>query len=242
MRKKGFNVRSFGSGSQVKLPGPSPTVHNIYSFSTPYEEIYQDLVAKDKNLYTQNGLLNMLDRNRRVKPHPERFQEYKGLSDVIICCEELLMNTEMKHCHLVHIINIDIRDNHEEATCGALLFCHLCTLLEKSADLDNEIEEILSNFENICKRTILHTRRKTAILFALLDFETNLFATFISLLQHVDVGLALKCSSVTSVKFIQTRERMNECWEISFRNNVVKDNNNVFILLPLPNKNMKQSV
>ncbi|OUC48839.1 Ssu72-like protein [Trichinella nativa] len=201
LQKKGFNVRSFGSGSQVKLPGPSPTVHNIYSFSTPYEEIYQDLVAKDKNLYTQNGLLNMLDRNRRVKPHPERFQEYKGLSDVIICCEErvydqvyecnwfhrffefsvrenflknyvikvainveekfsvikILMNTEMKHCHLVHIINIDIRDNHEEATCGALLFCHLCTLLEKSADLDNEIEEILSNFENICKRTILHT-------------------------------------------------------------------------------------
>ncbi|KRZ96474.1 RNA polymerase II subunit A C-terminal domain phosphatase SSU72 [Trichinella sp. T8] len=183
LQKKGFNVRSFGSGSQVKLPGPSPTVHNIYSFSTPYKEIYQDLVAKDKNLYTQNGLLNMLDRNRRVKPHPERFQEYKGLSDVIICCEErvydqvyecnwfhrffefrctkasyiVLMNTEMKHCHLVHIINIDIRDNHEEATCGALLFCHLCTLLEKSADLDNEIEEILSNFENICKRTILHT-------------------------------------------------------------------------------------
>ncbi|KRY13356.1 RNA polymerase II subunit A C-terminal domain phosphatase SSU72 [Trichinella patagoniensis] len=69
----------------------------------------------------------------------------------------ILMNTEMKHCHLVHIINVDIRDNHEEATCGALLFCHLCTLLEKSADLDNEIEEILSNFENICKRTILHT-------------------------------------------------------------------------------------
>ncbi|KRZ70059.1 RNA polymerase II subunit A C-terminal domain phosphatase SSU72 [Trichinella papuae] len=157
LQKKGFNVRSFGSGSQVKLPGPSPTAHNIYSFSTPYEEIYKDLVAKDKNLYTQNGLLNMLDRNRRVKPHPERFQEYKGLSDVIICCEELLMNTEMEHCHLVHIINIDIRDNHEEATCGALLFCHLCTLLEKSADLDNEIEEILSNFENICKRTILHT-------------------------------------------------------------------------------------
>ncbi|KRZ66082.1 RNA polymerase II subunit A C-terminal domain phosphatase SSU72, partial [Trichinella papuae] len=79
LQKKGFNVRSFGSGSLVKLPGPSPTVHNIYSFSTPYEEIYKDLVAKDKNLYTQNGLLNMLDRNRRVKPHPERFQEYKGL-------------------------------------------------------------------------------------------------------------------------------------------------------------------
>ncbi|KRZ75637.1 RNA polymerase II subunit A C-terminal domain phosphatase SSU72 [Trichinella papuae] len=100
MRKKGFNVRSFGSGSQVKLPGPSPTAHNIYSFSTPYEEIYKDLVAKDKNLYTQNGLLNMLDRNRRVKPHPERFQEYKGLSDVIICCEERVYD-QVYECYVL---------------------------------------------------------------------------------------------------------------------------------------------
>ncbi|KAL1234917.1 RNA polymerase II subunit [Trichinella pseudospiralis] len=164
LMKKGFNVRSFGSGDVVRLPGPSPTVHNIYSFSTPYEEIYKDLVAKDKNLYTCNGLLNMLDRNRRVKPHPERFQEYKGLSDVIICCEErvygevyeFLMNAQIEHCHLVHIINMDIEDNEEEAITGAALLCQLCTMLEKSADLDTEIEGILSNFENICKRRILH--------------------------------------------------------------------------------------
>lgn len=48
--KKGFNVRSFGSGNQVKLPGPSPTQPNVYDFSVTYETMYQDLLSKDKQL------------------------------------------------------------------------------------------------------------------------------------------------------------------------------------------------
>ena len=50
-RKKGFNVRSFGTGNQVKLPGPSPTSPNIYDFSTTYDEMYKDLLRKDSDLY-----------------------------------------------------------------------------------------------------------------------------------------------------------------------------------------------
>jgi len=38
--------------------------------------------------YTQNGLLGMLDRNRRIKPKPERFQECDEHFDIIITCEE----------------------------------------------------------------------------------------------------------------------------------------------------------
>lgn len=49
--KKGFRVNSFGSGNQVKLPGPAPDKPNIYDFNTTYEEMYRDLVLKDKNLY-----------------------------------------------------------------------------------------------------------------------------------------------------------------------------------------------
>lgn len=48
--KKGFNVRSFGSGNQVKLPGPAADKPNIYEFGTTYDEMYKDLLAKDKNL------------------------------------------------------------------------------------------------------------------------------------------------------------------------------------------------
>ena len=49
--KKGFQVRSFGSGTHVKLPGPSPQHPNIYDFNTTYDEMYRDLAMKDKQLY-----------------------------------------------------------------------------------------------------------------------------------------------------------------------------------------------
>lgn len=46
--KKGFNVKSFGTGDKVKLPGNAPDRPNIYDFGTTYEEIYNDLLTKDK--------------------------------------------------------------------------------------------------------------------------------------------------------------------------------------------------
>lgn len=50
-RKKGYDVRSFGTGNQVKLPGPSPSQPNIYDFNTTYDEMYKDLLRKDAELY-----------------------------------------------------------------------------------------------------------------------------------------------------------------------------------------------
>uniref|UniRef100_A0A915KE90 RNA polymerase II subunit A C-terminal domain phosphatase SSU72 n=1 Tax=Romanomermis culicivorax TaxID=13658 RepID=A0A915KE90_ROMCU len=165
LSKKGFNVQSFGTGSQVKLPGPAADKPNLYDFSTPYVDIYKDLISKDKNLYTQNGILHMLDRNKRIKTRPERFQECKDRFGIIICCEERvydqviedLENREKVDGSVVHVINIDIQDNHEEATIGAFYICELCTKLEESDDLDNEIDEILTDFEAKCDRNILHT-------------------------------------------------------------------------------------
>lgn len=50
--KRGFkNVHSYGTNSQVKLPGPSPDKPNVYPFTCTYKEIYEDLKAKDEDLY-----------------------------------------------------------------------------------------------------------------------------------------------------------------------------------------------
>lgn len=44
-------MKSFGTGDKVKLPGTAPDRPNCYEFGTTYEEIYQDLLAKDRSLY-----------------------------------------------------------------------------------------------------------------------------------------------------------------------------------------------
>uniref|UniRef100_A0A8B9LDI3 RNA polymerase II subunit A C-terminal domain phosphatase SSU72 n=1 Tax=Astyanax mexicanus TaxID=7994 RepID=A0A8B9LDI3_ASTMX len=51
--KRGFDVRSFGTGTHVKLPGPAPDKPNVYDFKTTYEQMYSDLVRKDKDLYPE---------------------------------------------------------------------------------------------------------------------------------------------------------------------------------------------
>ncbi|KAH9388496.1 RNA polymerase II subunit A C-terminal domain phosphatase [Tyrophagus putrescentiae] len=165
LSKKGFNVRSFGSGNQVKLPGPSQDRPNIYEFGTPYEVMYSDLLNKDKNLYTQNGILHMLDRNRRIKTSPERFQDCPEKFDVIFTCEERVYDQVVEDLcgrtpldnSTVHIINIDVQDNAEEATLGAFLIVKMATSLAAAEDLDNEIDELLQEFETDINRPLLHT-------------------------------------------------------------------------------------
>lgn len=165
LAKKGFRVKSFGTGEKVKIPGSSADKPNIYEFGTSYAEIYQDLLEKDKSLYTQNGLLHTLDRNRRIKTHPEKFQETKEKFDILITCEERVYDQVLEFMEskapsdnsIVHVINIDIQDNLEEATIGAFLISDMCMHIATTEDLDNDIEEVLHTFEEKCERPILHS-------------------------------------------------------------------------------------
>jgi len=192
LAKKGYDVDSYGTGDKVKLPGPSADKPNVYEFGTSYEEIYEDLSKRDKSMYTQNGILNMLDRNRRIKRGPQRLQATKRQYDIILTAEERVYDQVLHHFafgsgaedggvetvgtggegshddsgislggegggQAVHVVNIDIQDNHEEATIGAFLFNELVSLLANSPDLDDEIDEIILQFERRCNRPILHT-------------------------------------------------------------------------------------
>lgn len=165
LEKKGYDVKSYGTGDKVKLPGARPDQPNVYEFGTSYDFIYQDLYKKDKLLYTQNGLLHMLDRNRRIKPNPEPFLTTKEQFDVVITCEERVYDKALESLEgripeeniPVHVINIDIEDNHEEATLGAFMICDLAAKLSAAEDLDDNIDEILHEFEVRTKRNILHS-------------------------------------------------------------------------------------
>ncbi|PKY06447.1 Ssu72-like protein [Aspergillus campestris IBT 28561] len=158
-----FPVISFGTGSLVRLPGPSITQPNVYHFnSTSYAQMYDELLAKDERLYRNNGLLTMLERNRNLKWGPERFQDWVpgmpridhvskgdkgalgtegGVVDVIITCEERcwdavvddLMNKGSTLNRPVHVFNVDIKDNHEEALVGGKAILELANRLNAAA-------------------------------------------------------------------------------------------------------------
>merc|ERR1712150_308974 len=100
LAKKNFCVQSFGTGDRIKIPGKSSKEPNCYMFGTTYVEIYKDLISKDEKTYKENGLLNMLERNRRIKEKPEKFQNSTAIFDIILTCEE--------KCYDLVVSNFDV--------------------------------------------------------------------------------------------------------------------------------------
>jgi RNA polymerase II subunit A C-terminal domain phosphatase SSU72 len=158
-----FPVISFGTGSLVRLPGPTVTQPNVYSFNvTSYDSMYTELATKDPRLYRANGLLPMLDRNRNVKWGPERWQDWKvgvprvtdqqkhnrgslgtesGVVDIVFTCEEKCWDAVVEDLlsrgsplnRPVHVFNVDIKDNHEEALVGGRAILELAGRLNAAA-------------------------------------------------------------------------------------------------------------
>ncbi|KAK7430205.1 RNA polymerase II subunit A C-terminal domain phosphatase [Neonectria magnoliae] len=170
-----YPVISFGTGSLVRLPGPTITQPNVYHFNkTSYDSMYKELESKDQRLYKNNGILNMLGRNRDVKWGPERWQDWQvgvprlqhskdrgsdgtegGLVDVVITCEERcwdavvddLLNRGSPINRPVHVINVEIKDNHEEAAIGGQGILDLANSLNAIATEERDVANATS-FDN----------------------------------------------------------------------------------------------
>jgi RNA polymerase II subunit A C-terminal domain phosphatase SSU72 len=163
-----YPVISFGTGSLVRLPGPSISQPQVYSFNTTsYNQMHDELAAQDQRLYRNNGILNMLDRNKNIKFGPERFQDWAvgasrldhlnrnekgaqgtegGVVDVIFTCEERCWDAVVDNLldrgaplnRPVHVFNVDIRDNHEEALVGGGAILELANALNEAARQERE--------------------------------------------------------------------------------------------------------
>ncbi|KAH9679394.1 protein-serine/threonine phosphatase [Citrus sinensis] len=167
LKRHGFDISSYGTGAHVKLPGPSLREPNVYEFGTPYKQMFDDLRRKDPELYKRNGILPMLKRNIGVKAAPQRWQDnaLDGSFDIVFTFEEKVFDTVVEDLNTreqplmktVLVINLEVKDNHEEAAIGGRLTFDLCQEIEAAESWEESIDDIIAAFEKRHRRKLLYS-------------------------------------------------------------------------------------
>jgi RNA polymerase II subunit A C-terminal domain phosphatase SSU72 len=169
--QNGYAADSYGAGNKVRLPGETIDLPNVYDFGTPYEQIALDLRGKNQQRYEKNGMLQMLDRNCRVKVKPERWQseQMRRYQLIIVfdrrAYESVLLELDQRgdgdanHHRPCHVVLMETTDSHAEAAVGAT---RCLELIQHIYDVDatrwqDEMTAILDTFEQEQKiETLLH--------------------------------------------------------------------------------------
>lgn len=109
----------------------------------------------------------MLKRNSTVKLAPQRWQENAadGSFDVVVTFEEKVFDMVIEDLHnrdhallkTVLVINLEVKDNHDEAAVGARLTLDLCREIEAAESWEESIDEIIAGFENKHRRKLLYS-------------------------------------------------------------------------------------
>lgn len=166
----GLRVESYGTGTQVRLPGRTAMEPRIYKFGTvPYEEMYNSMTTttEDEEFFTRNKVLHLARRGAAVKRAPQRWQDmpsnFISQHDVVIAFEERIYDAVVEDLQIreptekfapIHVICLDTKDNPHEAQLQGQVALDLCWRLEATNNLVAEVPEILDEFE---KERMAHT-------------------------------------------------------------------------------------
>ncbi|CAN8063997.1 unnamed protein product [Agarophyton chilense] len=161
---RGYNVRSYGTGSSVKLPGRTLMEPAVFPFNMPYEQMRAQLMEKDAALYTSNGVLNMLDRNAKIKKAPEQWREARERFDIIIAFEErvfrsvvddFISNRSPAVFGPAYVFNLEIKDTHADAAAGAQLAVELVEVMGAEDNLDVALYDVIEKLERKYNKEIM---------------------------------------------------------------------------------------
>eukprot|EP00177_Eucheuma_denticulatum_P004646 GFKZ01008451.1.p1 GENE.GFKZ01008451.1~~GFKZ01008451.1.p1 ORF type:complete len:196 (+),score=27.09 GFKZ01008451.1:279-866(+) len=161
---RGYSVRSYGTGTSVKLPGRTIMEPVVYPFNVPYEQMRNDLQKRDAALYTGNGVLTMLDRNAKIKRAPEQWKDARDRFDLIITFEERVFRTVLDDFISnrspsvfapAYIINMEVKDTHVDAAAGAKLVVELVEAMDAVENLDAYLYDVIAKIEQKSARPIM---------------------------------------------------------------------------------------
>eukprot|EP01082_Thalassiosira_pseudonana_P004630 g4143.t1.2.5e174189.2.5e1746aa g4143 g4143.t1 contig15:437983-438657(+) len=120
----GMRVESYGTGTQVRLPGKSSMEPRIFKFGTPYSEMYASMSAtpEDEAFFVHNGVLQLCKRGSSVKLAPQRWQDTPSKAiqthDVVIAFEERIYDAVVEDLQTreptedfkaIHVICLDTK-------------------------------------------------------------------------------------------------------------------------------------